>query len=148
MGRNKILHKLLGKHGQNMTIEKSFKVDYGINIELGDFFFANFDLVILDICPVKIGHHALLGSGVHIYTVNHPLEAAARNTWIAYGKPVTIGDNCWIGGRSVICPGVTLGNNVVVAAGSVVTKSFGDDVLIGGNPAKIIKPIDNSTPKE
>ena len=133
------MHKLLGKHGDNIMIEKTFKVDYGINIELGDFFFANFDLVILDICPVKIGHHAFLGPGVHIYSVNHPLKADDRNTFVEQGRPVIIGDNCWIGGRSVICPGVTLGNNVVIAAGSVVTKSFGDDVLLGGNPAKVIK---------
>ena len=137
--RREILEELLGQVGENIFIEPTFKCDYGYNIKVGDNFYANFDCVILDVCPVTIGKNVFLAPGVHIYTATHPLDAEERCSGAEYGKPVTIGDNVWLGGRSVIAPGVTIGNNVVVAAGAVVVKDVPDNVVVGGNPAKIIK---------
>ena len=139
--RAEILKELLGKIGKNIYIEPNFRCDYGYNIYVGENFYANFDCLLLDVCPIKIGNNAMLAPGVHIYTATHPLDPTERNSGYEYGKPVNIGDNVWIGGRAVICPGVTIGDNVVVAAGSVVTKDVPDNVVVGGNPAKIIKEI-------
>ena len=140
--RTELLHELFGKVGDNIYIEPTFKCDYGYNITVGKNFFANFDCVILDVCPVTIGDYVFLAPGVHIYTATHPLNAEERNSGAEYGKPVIIGDSVWIGGRAVIAPGVTIGNNVVIAAGAVVTKDVEDNVVVGGNPAKVIKRID------
>lgn len=141
--RTAILKSLFGSTGDIVYIENSFYCDYGENIHVGEKFYANFNCVILDVAEVNIGKNCLLGPQVGIYTATHPLNAVQRINDIELAKPVTIGDNCWIGGHATINPGVTLGDNVVVASGSVVTKSFGDNVLIGGNPAKILKTIDN-----
>ena len=140
--RTEILHKLFGRIDGNIYIEPTFKCDYGSNIFVGDNFYANFDCVILDVAPVHIGKNCFLAPQVGIYTATHPIEPVLRSSGQEYGKPITIGDNCWIGGRAVINPGVTLGNNVVVASGAVVTKSFGDNVVLGGVPARVIKNVD------
>ncbi|MGL5001213.1 MAG: sugar O-acetyltransferase [Cetobacterium sp.] len=140
--RKNLIKKILGKTGKNLHIESSFKFDYGYNIEIGENFYSNYDCLLLDICPIIIGDNAMLAPGVHIYSATHPTTPDERNSGKEYGKPVKIGNNVWIGGRAVITPGVTLGDNVVVAAGSVVTKSFPDNVIIGGNPARIIKSIE------
>lgn len=140
--RKKMIQNFLGKTGDKLHIESNFRVEYGYNIEIGENFYSNYDCLLLDICPIIIGDNAMLAPGVHIYSATHPLDPKERNSGKEYGKPVKIGNNVWIGGRSVIAPGVTLGDNVVVAAGSVVTKSFPDNVVIGGNPAKIIKYIE------
>lgn len=140
--RTFILKKLLGATGENIYIEPTFKCDYGYNISVGENFYANFDCVILDVCPVKIGNNCMIAPGVHIYTATHPLDAETRNSGKEYGKPVLIGNNVWIGGRSIVNPGVTIGDNVVIASGSVVTKDVPDNVVVGGNPAKVIKKID------
>lgn len=137
--RAQAFYALFGSSGKRIYIESSFRCDYGYNIHLGENFYANFDCVLLDCAPIRIGDNAMLAPGVHIYTACHPLDAEQRNSGVEFAKPVTIGDNCWIGGASVINPGVSLGNNVVVGSGSVVTKSFGDNVVIAGNPAKPIK---------
>ncbi|MGE8205081.1 maltose O-acetyltransferase [Heyndrickxia sp. NPDC080065] len=139
--RTAILKDLFGTIGNSIYIEPSFKCDYGYNIHVGNNFYANFDCVFLDVCPVHIGDNCMLAPGVHIYTATHPLDPTERNSGLEYGKPVTIGNNVWIGGRSVINPGVTIGNNVVVASGSVVTKDVPDNVVVGGNPARLIKEI-------
>jgi maltose O-acetyltransferase len=138
--REKLLKKLLGKAGKNIYVEPSFKCDYGFNISVGDNFYANFDCVFLDVCPIIFGDNCWVAPQVNIYAATHPVDPVERLK-VEYGKPVTIGDNCWIGGNATINPGVVIGNNVVVASGSVVTKSFGDNVVIGGNPAKVIKII-------
>ncbi|MGL5544433.1 MAG: sugar O-acetyltransferase [Cetobacterium sp.] len=140
--RKNLMKGFLGKTGENLHIESNFRLEYGYNIEIGENFYANYDCLLLDICPIVIGDNAMLAPGVHIYSATHPIDPTERNSGKEYGKPVKIGHNVWIGGRSVIAPGVTLGDNVVVAAGSVVTKSFGDNVVIGGNPAKVIKNIE------
>lgn len=140
--RTEILKELFGEVGENIYIEPTFKCDYGYNIKVGDNFYANFDCVMLDVCPITIGNNVFLAPGVHIYTATHPLNPEERNSGAEFGKAVKIGDSVWLGGRSVICPGVTIGNNVVVAAGAVVTKDVPDNVVVGGNPAKIIKSIE------
>lgn len=116
--------ELLGSAGQDIYVESDFKCDYGCNIHVGENFYANFDVVILDCCEVHIGKNCMLAPRVCIYTATHPLDPYERNEiGLEYGKPVTIGDNVWIGGSAVINPGVTIGDNAVIASGSVVTKS-------------------------
>ena len=139
--RTRILRELFGSCGECVLIEPDFHCDYGCNIYVGENFFANFGFVVLDVCEVRIGANCMIAPQVGIYAATHPLDAALRNSGRELGKPVNIGDNCWIGGGAIIHPGVTLGNGVVVASGAVVTKSFGDNVVIGGNPAHILKEI-------
>lgn len=138
--RKTLLKKLLGKTGKNCFVSNGFWCDYGENIEVGNNFYCNYDVVILDVCKVKIGDNCLIAPQVGIYTAYHPLDKKLRKVG-EYGKPITIGNDCWIGGRAVINPGVTLGDNVVVGSGAVVTKSFPSNVVIAGNPAKIIKNL-------
>lgn len=142
--RATLLKNFFGQTGKRLYIESTFKCDYGYNISVGENFYANFGCVILDCAPVTIGDDCMLAPNVQIYTAAHPIDPFARNKGIEFAKPITLGHSCWIGGNSVINPGVTLGDNVVVGAGSVVTKSFGDNVVIAGNPAKVIKTIDNA----
>ena len=142
--RNKLLNTLIKNAGKKLYIEPPFYCDYGYNIIAGDNVFMNFNCCILDVCKVTIGDNCMFAPNVQIYTATHPLEAKARNSGREFAKPITIGNNVWIGGNATICPGVTIGNNVVVGAGAVVTKSFPDNVFIAGNPAKIVKEIDNS----
>ena len=139
--RDKLIKKLFGKTGEKITVETPFYCDYGCNIEVGENFYANYGCIILDVCKVKIGNNCMLAPNVALYSATHPVRAEERYNGVELGKPITIGDNCWIGGGAVINPGVTLGDNVVVASGSVVTKSFGSNVVIGGNPAKIIREL-------
>ena len=142
--RNKLLNTLIKNAGKKLYIEPPFYCDYGYNIIAGDNVFMNFNCCILDVCKVTIGDNCMFAPNVQIYTATHPLEAKARNSGREFAKPITLGNNVWIGGNATICPGVTIGNNVVVGAGAVVTKSFPDNVFIAGNPAKIVKEIDNS----
>ncbi|KRE03547.1 maltose acetyltransferase domain-containing protein [Priestia megaterium] len=140
--RTELLKDLFGSTGENVYVEPNIRVDYGYNIFVGENFFANFDCVILDICKVSFGDNCLLGPGVHIYTATHPIDPNERNSGKEYAKPIIFGDNVWIGGSSVINPGVTIGDNVVIASGSVVTKDVPNNVVVGGNPAKIIKKLE------
>ncbi|MGN1385612.1 MAG: DapH/DapD/GlmU-related protein, partial [Bacillus sp. (in: firmicutes)] len=137
--RTEILEELFGSAGDGIYIEPTFRCDYGYNIHVGKNFYANFDCVFLDICEIRIGDHCFVAPGVHIYTATHPLDAQERISGAEFGKPVTIGDNVWLGGRAIINPGVKIGNNVVVASGAVVTKDVPDNAVVGGNPAKVIK---------
>ncbi|MFC4559802.1 sugar O-acetyltransferase [Virgibacillus kekensis] len=139
--RVEILKELFRTTGDDLFIEPTFRCDYGYNIHVGENFFANFDCVFLDVCEIKIGDNCLMAPGVHIYTATHPLSPTARATGAEYGKPVSIGDNVWIGGRAVINPGVKIGDNSVIASGAVVTRDVPDNVVIGGNPAQVIKRI-------
>ena len=138
---NKILKEMLGSIGERFIINQPFRCDYGCNIFLGEDCFINFNCTILDEARVIIGNNTFLGPNVSIYTLCHPLEPEKRNKFIEWAEPVTIGNNVWIGGNVTILPGVTIGDNVVIGAGSVVTKSFSSNVVIGGNPAKIIKKL-------
>ena len=138
---NEILRGLFGTIGERFIINQPFRCDYGCNIFLGEDCFINFNCTILDEGEVRIGNNAFLGPNVSIYTACHPLEAEKRNKFIEWAEAVTIGNNVWIGGNVTILPGVTLGDNVVIGAGAVVTKSFPSNVVIGGNPARIIKTL-------
>ena len=142
--RNALVKELVGSSGPDLWIEPPFFCDYGENIHLGKKVFMNFGCCILDVAEVIMGDHVMLGPCVQIYTATHPLEAKARNSGRELGKSIKIGNNVWIGGNATLCPGITIGDNVVIGAGAVVTKSFPDDLFIAGNPARIIKTIDNS----
>ena len=139
--RDKVIKTLFGKTGEKIKVETPFYCDYGVNIEVGENFFANYGCIILDVNKVKIGKNCMIAPNVGIYSATHPIRAEERYNGVELGYPVTIGDNCWIGAGAIICPNVTIGNNVVVGAGAVVTKSFGDDVVIAGNPAKVIRKL-------
>jgi len=140
--RTELLKELFGSTGENLYIEPTFRCDYGYNIHVGENFYANFDCVFLDVCEIRIGVNCFIAPGVHIYTATHPLNPNERISGAEYGKPVSIGDNVWIGGRVVINPGVNIGNNVVIASGAVVTKDVPENVVVAGNPAKVIKQIE------
>jgi maltose O-acetyltransferase len=140
--RTKLLKELFGSTGERLVVETTFRCDYGYNIHIGENFYANFECVILDVCEVRIGDNCFIAPGVHIYTATHPLNPFERISGAEYGKPVTIGNNVWIGGRAVINPGVKIGNNVVVASGAVITKDVPDNVVVGGNPATVIRKIE------
>jgi len=139
--RTQRLKALFGQTGKRLYIESSFKCDYGKNIHVGENFYANFNCVILDAARVTIGDNCMIAPQVGIYTATHPIDPELRKSGVEFAKPITIGHNCWIGGMAVINPGVTLGDNVVVASGAVVTKDFGDNLVIGGNPARVIKLV-------
>ncbi|WP_286136886.1 sugar O-acetyltransferase [Philodulcilactobacillus myokoensis] len=138
---NKALSKLFADAGKNLFIETGIEFDYGFNIHIGDYFYANYHLTLLDTCPITIGNHCYFGPDVGLYTPVHPLDPEKRKADVELGKPITIGNNVWMGGHVTILPGVTLGDNVVVGAGSVVTKSFGDNVVLVGSPARVIKTV-------
>lgn len=136
-----MLKDLFGSTGDSVFVEPSFRCEYGFNIHVGDNFCANFDCVILDCAEVRIGKNCMIAPQVGIYTAYHPLDAALRISGKELAAAVTIGDNCWIGGHATINPGVVLGDNVVVASGAVVTKSFGDNVVLAGVPARVIRTL-------
>lgn len=137
--RFSILRDLLGTVPPEIYIEPNFKCDYGYNIHLGNHFYANFDLIILDVCEVRIGDYCLIGPRVSILTATHPIDPDLRRSGQELGKPIAIGHNVWIGGGAIINPGVTIGDNVVIASGAVVTKDVPDGYIVGGVPAKIIR---------
>lgn len=140
--RKQLLQETFGTTNGNLYMEPNVHFDYGYNIHVGKNFYANFNTVLLDICPITFGDNCMLGPNCQVLTASHPLNPVKRNSGLEDGKAITVGDNAWFGGGVILIPGVTLGDNVVVAAGSVVTKSFGDNVVIGGNPARVIKTID------
>lgn len=139
--KKEIITDFFGKIGQNFTINPPFHCDYGYNIEIGDNFFANMNLVILDGAKVSIGSNVFIAPSVGIYTAGHPLDPEQRNKGLEYAYPVVIGDNVWIGAQVAILPGVTIGDNAVIGAGSVVTKSIPANALAVGNPCKVIRYI-------
>ncbi len=138
--RRTILTALFGAGGSEVLLEPPFFCDYGANISLGSRVFFNFNCVVLDVCPVRVGDFTLFGPAVQIYTAMHPLEAELRRTR-EFGKPVTIGSDVWVGGGAIICPGVTIGSRSVIGAGSVVTRDIPDEVFAAGNPCRVIRPI-------
>lgn len=135
-----IVKKLFGK-SDGAFVNPPFYCDYGTHIEVGKNFFANYNCTILDVAKVTIGDNCQMAPNVAIYTAGHPVHPDTRNTLYEYGIEVTIGDNVWIGGNTVICPGVHIGNNVVIGAGSVVTKDIPDWVIAAGNPCRVIRKI-------
>lgn len=142
-GRAIVMKELFGSMGENPIILPVFNCDNGRNIHVGRHFLANYNVTILDIAPVYIGDYVMIGPNTLITTVNHPLTPMGRRRHLGIAKPVTIGNDVWIGGNVTILPGVTIGNNVVIAAGAVVTKDVPDNCIAGGVPAKVIKEIEN-----
>lgn len=139
--REKLLRKLLGGAGEGVMIEPPFHCDYGSNVTVGDNFFANFNCVMLDVGKITIGNNVMFAPNVSLYTAGHPLHPDSRNSGYEYGIGITIGDNVWIGGNVAICPGVHIGNNVVIGAGSVVTKDIPDNALAVGSPCRVLREI-------
>ena len=137
---SEIVSELFGK-AEGAFVNPPFYCDYGFNIEVGKNFFANYNCTILDVGKVKIGDNCFIAPNVSIYTAGHPIHPQIRNTMYEYGIDMTIGNDVWIGGNSVICPGVNIGDGAVIAAGSVVTKDVPSYTVVGGNPAKVIKKI-------
>lgn len=141
--KEKICKELLGKVGSNILIESPFHCDYGYNINLGDNVCINFNCCILDCTQVTIGHNVKIGPNVQIYTATHPVDPQIRLDGLEYAKEIVIADNVWIGGGSILNPGITIGKNSVIGSGSVVTKDIPCDVIAAGNPCKVIRNIVN-----
>jgi len=137
------LREMFGSCGEIPWVGPNFHCDNGKNIHVGKHFIANFNVTILDIREVRIGDHCMIGPGTLITTVGHPLSPMKRRNHAGIAQPVKIGDDVWIGGNCTILPGVTIGNNVVIAAGAVVTKDVPDNCVVGGVPAHVIKEIDD-----
>jgi maltose O-acetyltransferase len=138
----RLLNELFPNAGKDLWIQPPFFCDYGYNIEAGEKVFFNFNCVVLDVMKVKIGSRTLFGPNVQIYTATHPMNFKERATGLEYAKPISIGEDVWVGGSVVICPGVTIGNRTVIGAGSVVTKDIPDDVFAAGNPCRVIRSIE------
>lgn len=145
--RVELLKELFESTGKNIYIEPPFRCDYGCHISIGNNFYANYDCIIVDVCKVRIGNNVFFGPRVCIFTAGHPIDADIRNTQLEYGKPVTIGNDVWIGGNTVINPGVTIGNNVVIGSGAVVTKDIPDNVIAVGNPCRVLREITDEDKK-
>jgi len=131
-----VLGTLLGRLGEGAVVEAPFHCDYGWNIALGERFYANAFCVFLDCAPIRIGDRVLLGPGVHLYTATHPLDIRQRREGLEYASPITIGDDAWLGGGSIVLPGVSVGEAAVVGAGSVVTRDVAPGARVVGNPAR------------
>ena len=139
-GIGKAIQDLFGK-SEGAFVNPPFFCDYGTNIEVGNNFFANYNCTIIDVAKVRIGDNCQFAPNVSIYTAGHPIHPVSRNSLYEYGKEVIIGDNVWIGGNTVICPGVHVGSNTVIGAGSVVTRDIPDWCVAAGNPCRVIRKI-------
>ena len=140
--RTQLLKELFGRTGENLHVEPTFRCDYGTNISIGENFYANYDCIIVDVCSVTIGDDVFWGPRVCVYTAGHPIDAKVRNTQLEFGRKVSIGSNVWIGGNTVINPGVSIGDNVVIGSGTVVTKDIPSGVIAAGCPCKVLRKID------
>lgn len=139
--RSRLIKELIPSASDEVWLEPPFYCDYGSNIMLRGKVFFNFNCVILDVAPVRIGSGVLFGPAVQVYTATHPLAAVERGTGLESGKAIEIGDDVWIGGGAIICPGVRVGSRAVIGAGSVVTKDIPDDAFAAGNPCRVIRTI-------
>ena len=148
--RAQAIKKILGKTGEKIDILPPFRCDCGYHIEVGENFFANYNLTIMDVCPITIGHDVFFGPNISLLTPMHPLDYKERNAQVddrgqvynlEYGKPIRIGDNCWFGGNVTVIDGITIGNGCVIGAGSVVTHDIPDHSLAAGNPCRVIREI-------
>lgn len=139
--RTKLIKKIFGKTGKKIAVESNFFCDYGYNIEVGEQFYINHNCVILDCAKVTFGNNVLIGPNCGFYTAIHPLNAEERNTLYETAKPIKVGNNVWFGGNVTVLPGVTIGDNSVIGAGSVVTKDIPSGVIAFGNPCKPVKEV-------
>lgn len=142
-GKERAVRELFGSVGKNPNVLPGFRCDNGLNIQVGDEFLANYNVTILDIAPVVMGNDVWIGPNTLIATINHPLNPAGRRKHLGIAKAIHIGNDVWIGGNATILPGVTIGNNVVVAAGAVVTHDVPDNSLVAGVPARVIRELEN-----
>ena len=140
--RERIIREMLGKTGERFLIEQPFYCDYGYNIELGENFYANMNCVILDEAKVTFGDNVFVAPNCGFYTAGHPLDVERRNRGLEYARPITVGSNVWIGAQVCVLPGVTIGDNCVIGAGSVVTRSIPANSLAVGNPCRVIREIE------
>lgn len=141
--RERIIKKLVPNSGANLWLQPPFYCDYGTNIIIGDNVFFNFNCIVLDVAQVKIGSRTKIGPNVQIYTATHPINYKERAAGLESGIAISIGEDVWIGGSAIICPGVTIGDRTVVGSGSVVTKDVPSDVLAAGNPCKVIRELEH-----
>lgn len=139
--RQEIMKQILGKTQTNFLIEQPFFCDYGYNIEIGENFYANHNLIILDPAKVIFGDNVFIGPNCAFYTPQHPLDAETRNKGLEYAFPIKIGNNVWLGGNVVVLPNVTIGDNTVIGAGSVVNKNIPPNVIAAGNPCRVIRKL-------
>jgi maltose O-acetyltransferase len=140
--RRRLLEELLGAIGEGTEIRPPFQVDYGSNLRIGARCFANFGLIALDVAPITIGDDVQIGPNVQLLTPTHPLEPGPRREKWEAAQPITVGDNVWLGGGVIVLPGVTIGDNTVVGAGAVVTRDLPADVVAVGNPARVVRRLD------
>ena len=143
VGKRNIYRSFFGATGQELFIEQPFICDYGFNIYWGDQVYVNFGCIFLDSAPIHIGCRVLIAPSVQFFTATHPIDYKLRNSGLEYGKSITIGDDVWLGGGSIINPGVTVGDRSVIGSGSVVTGDIPSDVVAVGNPARILRSINN-----
>ncbi|WP_134091557.1 sugar O-acetyltransferase [Olivibacter sp. XZL3] len=139
--RQEILSKLIPNAGANLWLQPPFYCDYGENMIVGENVFFNFNCVVLDVTYVRIGNRTLFGPNVQLYTATHPTDYAVRASGLESAKPISIGDDVWIGGSAVICPGVSIGDRTIIGAGSVVTRDIPSDVFAAGNPCRVIRSL-------
>ena len=139
--REQLIKKIFAKTGENILVESSFQCDYGYNIFVGENFYMNHNGVILDAAKVEFGDNVFIAPNCGFYTAGHPIDVEQRNKGLEYAKPIKVGDNVWIGGNVVVLPGVTIGNNCEIGAGSIVVKNIPDNSIAVGNPCKVIKQI-------
>lgn len=139
--RSELINKVLGKTGKFFCITAPFWCDYGANTEIGENFYSNHNLVILDCAKVKFGKNVFIGPNCGFYTAGHPIDSEERSHGFEYAYPITVGDDVWFGGGVSVLPGVTIGSNVVIGAGSVVNKDIPSNVVAAGNPCKVIRAI-------
>jgi maltose O-acetyltransferase len=142
--RDRLLRELLGEVGDGVVVRSPFRCDYGWNISIGERTFVNYDCVMLDVVPIRIGAACQLASGVQLLAATHPVDPARRRDGWEYGEPIALGDNVWLGGGVIVCPGVTIGDDTVVGAGAVVTRDLPAGVVAVGNPARAIRTIDGA----
>lgn len=140
--RIEIIKTLIPDSGDNLCLQTPFYCDYGSNIKIGNNVFFNFNCIVLDVAQVKIGHRTKIGPNVQIYTATHPINYKERAAGLESGKAISIGEDVWIGGSAIICPGVTIGDRTVIGSGSVVIKDIPSDVFAAGNPCKVIRTLD------
>lgn len=140
--RHRILEQLIPAAGSGLWLQPPFYCDYGYNMKIGEKVFFNFNCVVLDVTTVTIGSRTVFGPNVQVYTATHPLNYWERASGLEFAKPIHIGEDVWIGGSAVICPGVTIGDRSVIGAGSVVTRDIPPDVFAAGNPCRVIKQLE------
>ncbi|MFD1428632.1 sugar O-acetyltransferase [Lacticaseibacillus mingshuiensis] len=144
-GQKALLDQLIDCPSHDAYIEPTIRVDYAKNIHIGKQFYANYDCIFLDVAPITIGDNVMFAPRVGVYTAGHPISYDVRERDLEYGHPITIGSHVWVGGDVTICPGVTIGSDVVIGAESVVTHDIPDHVIAVGNPARVLRKIDDTT---